>query len=133
MTAIRVLLTGALALVLAAVPSVAAATLTMASAAAVAVSSDTLVAPTGISVKCPGSAQRAVISWTATLDTYASGYVVYVSSSGSEYSESVAGGATTSYNPIVAVPTGSTVTLVSVYRSWTSVRSVSATAPSSCH
>ena len=133
MTAIRVLLAGALALALAAVPSAAAAKFIKVTKATAVVSSDTLAAPTGIAIKCKGTGQRATITWTPTVDTYATGYVLYVASGGSETSENVAGGATASDDPLLAVPSGSTVTLVSVYRSWTSVRSVSATAPSSCH
>jgi hypothetical protein len=133
MTALRVLLAGALALAAFAIPSVASAKFSALARAALAISSDTLAAPTAVDVKCAGSAQRATISWTATTDTYATGYVIYGSFGGVELSQSVPGRTTTSYSPSTAVPAGTVITMVSVYRNWTSARSVSVTAPNNCH
>jgi hypothetical protein len=129
----RIAFVAMLAVLFLAVPVIAEAAFSAAATQSQSISTDTMVAPTGIGIKCKGTAQRATITWTPTVDTYATGYVIYVSSGGSETSENVAGRATASDDPLIAVPSGSTVTLVSVYRSWTSVRSVSVTAPTSCH
>jgi hypothetical protein len=120
------------ATLLVACPAVAEAKFTKAASAALPVSSDTLAPPTGVSVKCFGSAQRVTISWTATSDIYATGYLIYGSYGGTEYSQAVSGRATTSYTPTDAVPAGTVVTTVSVYRSWTSVRSAPVASPSNC-
>jgi hypothetical protein len=121
-----------LAIALIAWPAVASARFTSSSAAALRVSTDTLAPPTNVSVKCLGSSQRVTISWAATTDTYATGYVVYSSYGGSEASQSVSGGATTSVTPFTAVRGGTVITIVSTYRNWTSARSAGVTAPYNC-
>ena len=118
---------------LVACPAVASARFSTSSSAALPVASDTLTAPTNVTVKCLGSAQRVTISWTATVDTYATGYVVYGTYGGSEASQSVPGRTTTSYSPTTAVPAGTVITMVSVYRNWTSARSAPVSAPANCH
>ncbi len=133
MNLFRAAFVAALAVVIAAWPAVASARFTSSSSAAMKVSSDTLGTPTALSVKCFGSAQRVTISWTATSDTYATGYIIYGAYGGSEVSQSVSGRTTTSNTPTSAVPAGTVITMVSVYRNWTSARSSSVTAPSNCH
>jgi hypothetical protein len=123
----------AVAIVVVAWPAVASARFTTSSSAALKVTSDTLSAPTSVSIKCFGSAQRVTISWTATPDTYATGYIIYGSYGGSEASQNVSGRTTTSNTPTSAVPAGTVITMVSVYRNWTSARSVQVTAPANCH
>ena len=123
----------AVAIVVVAWPAVASARFTTSSSSALKVSSDTLSAPTSLSVKCFGSAQRVTISWTATTDAYATGYIIYGAYGGSEASQSVPGRTTTSNTPTSAVPAGTVITIVSVYRNWTSARSMQVTAPANCH
>ncbi len=123
----------AVAIVVVAWPAVASARFTTSSSSAMKVSSDTLSAPTSLSVKCLGSAQRVTISWTATADAYATGYIIYGAYGGSEASQTVAGRTTTSNSPTSAVPAGTVITMVSVYRNWTSARSAQVTAPANCH
>jgi hypothetical protein len=133
MTALRILLAGALALAVAALPSTAAATFTRAATAALSVSSDILAPPTAVAVACRGSASRATVSWTATVDAYATGYLVHVAAGGTDTSQAVAGGSTTSIDTSIPVAAGAAVTVVSTYRGWTSARSVGVTAPKNCH
>jgi hypothetical protein len=123
----------AVAAALIAWPAVASAGFTTSSAAAHKVTSDTLSGPTGVTVKCLGSAQRVTITWTATTDTYATGYVIYGSYGGIESSQSVPGRTTTSYSPVTAVPAGTAITIVSIYRNWTSARTAAVAAPANCH
>lgn len=133
MTGFRAAFVAVLALVLVACPAVANARFTSSSGSALPVASDTLVAPTLLTVKCQGSAQRVTIGWTATVDAYATGYVIYTAYAGTETSQSVSGSSTTTYTPVLPVPAGAVITMVSVYRNWTSARSSSTTAPASCH
>lgn len=119
--------TGLLTLIILAVPAVAAATFTRATAAAMPVASDTLTPPTNVKVTCAGAGHRITVSWTATADAYATGYVVYRKRNGSESSNSVSGGTTTSYTPNATVSSGTVVTVAATYRNWTSNRSAGVT------
>jgi hypothetical protein len=128
----RVAFVAVLAAALVCVPAAAFAKFTSSKSASTTVSSDTLAAPTGLAVKCSAPNQRATITWTATADTYATGYVVYAASGSTESSQNVSGRTTVSYTSTIVVPAGSIITMVSVYRGWTSARSASVTAPSNC-
>lgn len=110
----------ALALLLA-VPTAASAKFSAAASAGVSASTDTLVPPTGVSATCNrGLGLR--VRWTATTDQYASGYTITTTFSGVSTQQSVSGATTTGYNYGSVVPDRTTIQLVSVFKSWTSVK-----------
>lgn len=91
---------------------------------------DTLNAPTGLTATVVGSAIR--LNWTATVDTYASGYIVFRSTtSGSGYGQitSVAPRTVTTYTDnTVAVGTPYYYRLKTYFQNWLSVYSNEASA-----
>jgi hypothetical protein len=120
MTRSRVAFVAVLALLLVAVPAVADAKFARTSSASTAVKADTLAPPTNVRVRCNYSPVGLTISWTPTADTYATGYTITGRYGGSQLDQDITGRTTTSYTYNGSVPDGSTLTMVSTYRNWSS-------------
>jgi hypothetical protein len=128
----KVLFTAALAVVIVAFPAVANAKFTKSASASLPVSSDVLAPPTNVAVRCYGASGRVTITWTATTDTYATGYTVYGQSGPTQSTDPISGRTTTSDSPTQAVPAGTIIWLTTTYKNWTSAHSATVTAPSNC-
>lgn len=113
-----------LALLVVGVPAVASASFKSTPSAALSVTTDTLSAPTNLKFTCVGSGGRITLTWTITSDLYATGYTITGTYSGQSQSMPVAPRTATRITPDIDVPQNTTITMVSVYRSWTSANSM---------
>jgi hypothetical protein len=79
-------------------------------------STDTLAAPTGLKFTCLGSGGKIVLSWIATADTtYATGYTITGTYSGSSQSVSISPATATTNTPNYDVPQNTTITMTTDY------------------
>lgn len=127
----RVAFVAVLALLFVAVPAIADAGFSSAATRSQSISTDTIAPPTNVRVTCSGN--KATVTWTITTAVYAAGYIYYSKVGSTENSQSVSGRTTATLKPpTISTPTGAIVTMVSVYRNWTSVRSAAFTVPTGC-
>jgi hypothetical protein len=116
-----------LSVLLFAIPAIAQARFTSAVTGATSVSTDTLAPPTGASAAkaCGFLNPQAQVTWTATADQYATGYVITRTGGGSSSTTTVTGRTTTSATVAIAFGTATTFTVTTTYRNWTSVATAS--------
>ncbi|TAM89296.1 MAG: hypothetical protein EPN43_07225 [Jatrophihabitans sp.] len=116
-----------------ALPAVATAAYVGTAAASLPVATDTLAAPgpLTVAVKCQGRTPTVTVSWTATPSTYATGYDVLLTKSGSTPTVTSVSGRTTT-TATVTIGTGATysITARADFLNWTSVQTASV--PASC-
>lgn len=115
-----------------ALPTAAEARYTATDGAALGISSDTLAAPSNavLASKCRGASGNSAltVTWTPSIDTYATGYVVvFTALNGTKTSTTVAGGSSsTTTVPVPANGVTYTATVMTTYRQWTSTATAAA-------